>query len=349
MRRSTKSICFPALLALAAAVNAQGITSSVPAVVGFVDLSTNGGTPVTPPPTDDSEHNIVTTIGNPLFPAGNVRIGNNGVAIAGITTGEIDFVNNPILPTGVPAGLPTGNGIICAFWDDLFALPPAPPPASPATSIWWKEGSGVLSIMWKNEYHIDFQAFGQTITFEIQVFSAPTSGAPSIQILYPDTTFGGSTITNGSSATVGYFNGTNPFGINLPWSFNAASVPDGTVLSIFPPDLGLSLTSPAGPGSIRLDIAFGPADGTYFLAATTAGGAYPNGWFFGLDISYAELASELAFGFPFTGPLDSSGMSTLGPFSGLPSGLTVYAVALAFPPGGPVPTGISQAISHAVP
>ena len=346
---STRIIAALALFALAAALNAQGITSAIPAVVGFLDLTTNGGTQVTPPPSDDSEHNIVTTIGNPLFPAGNVRIGNNGVAIAGITTGEIGFLNNPILPTGVPSGLPTGTGIICAFWDDLFAFPSLPPPASPPTSIWWKEASGVLFVMWKNEYHIDSQFFGHTITFEIQVFSAPASGAPSIQILYPDTTFGGSVLSNGSSATVGYVNGTNPFGINLPWGFNSASVFDGTVLSIFPPDLALSPSSPAGPGSIRLDIAFGPPNGTYFLAATTAGGAFPNGWFFGLDISYAELASELALGFPFTGPLSSTGVSAIGPFSGLPFGLTVYAVALAFPPGSPVPTAISPAISHAIP
>src|SRR5262245_26257005 len=75
---ATRSI---AALALCALAGAQGITNVVPAVVGFVDLSTNGGTPVIPPPSDDSEHNIVTTIGNPLFPAGSVRIGNNGVVI----------------------------------------------------------------------------------------------------------------------------------------------------------------------------------------------------------------------------------------------------------------------------
>src|SRR5688572_33193962 len=123
MRRSTNSITVLAVLALSTASGAQVITNAMPAVIGFVDLSTNGGTPVFPLPSDDSEHNFVTTIGNPMFPAGNVRIGNNGVAIAGATIGEIGFSNNQILPTGVPAGFPTGNAIICVYWDDLAALP----------------------------------------------------------------------------------------------------------------------------------------------------------------------------------------------------------------------------------
>jgi len=52
---------------------------------------------------------------------------------------------------------------------------------------------------------------------------------------------------------------------------------------------------------------------TYVTAITLAQGAYPNGWFFGLDITLTELISQFQTGFPFSGVLDAVGQSVAGP------------------------------------
>ena len=59
-------------------------------------------------------------------------------------------------------------------------------------------------------------------------------------------------------------------GINVQWSFNAAAVPDGTVLSFFDPSASMTMaaSSPLGPGSLQLDLVSGPLGGTYFFAVT---------------------------------------------------------------------------------
>ena len=101
------------------------------------------------------------------------------------------------------------------------------------------------------------------------------------------------------------------------------------MLSIFPPML-LAYSSPLGPGSIQFDIDNGPALGTYYLAITLNGTGYPNGWFFGISPSFAEVVAQVNLGYPFVGPLDSIGHSTFGPIGGVPSGLTIYSVGLGF-------------------
>ena len=52
---------FAVLYAITTLAGAQTtITNTVPAVLGYLDLTTNGGTAVVPSPSDDSEHNIVS-------------------------------------------------------------------------------------------------------------------------------------------------------------------------------------------------------------------------------------------------------------------------------------------------
>jgi hypothetical protein len=323
---SSKSFGLLAACIFTAAVGAQTITNASPAVVGFIDISTTGGTSVGTV-TDDSEHSFVTTVGNALFPAGNVRVGSNGAAVSGITTGDIGFTNAAIPATGLPSGMPAGgSAYLLPFWDDLY-----PVAATAATTIWWQEDTtnGILLIMWKDQGHITAVA-GQTITMEIQVFQNPGAG-PWIQFLYPDATFGGThaAFDNGLSATVGWIKGSNPIGQNTQFSFNTASIPDATVLSIFPPML-LTMTSPFGPGSIQIDISNGPGSGTYFFCVTFNAGAFPLGYFFGIEPSIQEIVSQASTGFPFVGPLDPAGAFTLGPIAGAPSGLTIYSVALGF-------------------
>ena len=344
---ATRMISVLVLCALSASLGAQNtIVNNVLPVIGFVDLSTNGGTQITSV-APDSEHNIVTTIGNPLCPAGNVRISNNGVVIPGITAGDIGGTNSAF-PTFFPfitsfPGLPA----ILVYWDALTT--PTGITFVPFAQIWWKEDDGVLYIMWKGEYHLGGIGTGLTITFELQVFGSPGFEKPWIQMLYPDTTFGGSQAANnhGASATVGYLGG-GGFQNIAAWSFNTASVPDGTVLSIFP-HMSLAMSSPLGPGSIRFNINLAPPNGPYFLALTGFAGAFPNGWLYGLDIPFGELMGQLQAGFPFNGTIDNFGTLTIGPFVGLPSGLTLYSIAFAGLTGGIGPVMRSQAIAHTIP
>lgn len=112
--------------------------------------------------------------------------------------------------------------------------------------------------------------------------------------------------------------------------------------------MNLSITN-SGPGTIGYQIVGGPPSGTAFTAITLNAGAFPNGWFFGIDIPLQELAIEINFGFPFSVALDTCGNATVGPFGGVPSGLTVYAVSLGTPNGGTTPTTISNAATGTVP
>jgi hypothetical protein len=113
---------------------------------------------------------------------------------------------------------------------------------------------------------------------------------------------------------------------------------------------GLSLNfTNNGPGTIGYQILGGSPNGATFTAVTLSPGAYPAGWFFGIDISFPELASEVDTGFPFLIGMDPCGSGSVGPFFGLPSGLTVYAVSLGLPLNGGFPTVISPPATATVP
>lgn len=327
--------------AFAAALGAQTISSTYPGT--FLDISTTGGTAITGAG-DDTGHPITTTIGNAMFPAGAVSIDTNGWAVGGTFATSGGYYNGDIPASGSPVGFPPGSwsGILMPFWDDLYPIP------APNTTIYWQEISGVLYIMWKNINHIADTSLTGGITFEIQVFANPGIG-PWIQFLYTDTVFGGSysAYDNGASASIGYASGILSPGTNAKWSFDTpASVQAGTVLSFFPPFLA-SPTSPGGAGSIQVDLNGGPSNGLYFLAVTTT--PTTDGWFFGINISFPEIAMELSTGWPFFASLDTLGHTQIGPIGALPSGFTFNAVALAAPQGAGIPSQFSPAFSYTIP
>jgi hypothetical protein len=311
------------LVLLAASASGQNFSTSYPGT--FVDLSMTAANSFTP--SDDSTHGFTTTIGNSFFGAGACTIGNNGVlSAASGATGPI--TNADILPAALPTGLTaSANGIICAFWDDLY------PNASHPTRLYWQEAGGVLYVEWYRENHFSSTVVGEDITVEVQIFASPAPNTPSIQIFYQDAVFGGlqSVNDNGLSATIGWVKAANanPLYQNTKWSFNTAAVASGTVLSLFAP-MQLAFTSPFGPGSIQVDIDNGPSSGTYFLCATLNAGNFPNGYFFGIVPSLQEVLNEANGGWPFLAGLDALGHATIGPITGVPNGLTVYAVALGF-------------------
>jgi hypothetical protein len=321
------SICLLASLA-----GAQlSITSATPAIIGFVDISATGGTALTI--FDDSEVHITTTVGNALFPAGDVLVSTNGVAVAGLTSGNIGFTNSPIGAT-TPSGIPASNvGVLLAFWDDLFPLADAE-----SSTLYWQESAGVLYIMWKNISLFGAATPGQVGTFEIQVFSAPANCGPSVQIIYQDTLFGGTGTShdNGSSATSGYSN-PGPFLSNLQFSHNSPSLTSGTVLTYSSSAANLTASSPFGAGSLQVN--YGPSACTairesYVMGVVIGPGALENGWFFGLNIPVITLLGQLAAGPPFVGDLSPAGTFQLGPFSGLPTGLQFSAVVVGVGGGG---------------
>jgi hypothetical protein len=112
---------------------------------------------------------------------------------------------------------------------------------------------------------------------------------------------------------------------------------------------GFAMSAPLGPGSIQADVTGGASGGAYIMALTLAPGTFPNGWLGGLDISIAELLGEIDLGFPFVGGLDLCGAALIGPFPGLPSGLTLYGTAIGLnAPFGNV-TGVAPASSFTIP
>jgi hypothetical protein len=94
----------------------------------------------------------------------------------------------------------------------------------------------------------------------------------------------------------------------------------------------------AGPGTVGYKIRGGPPGGAAFVAMTLNGFLYPYGWFNGIDIDFIELGFQLSAGYPFLVPTGAvCGDALVGPFSGLPAGLTLYGVCVGLTAGVPLP------------
>jgi trimeric autotransporter adhesin len=94
-----------------------------------------------------------------------------------------------------------------------------------------------------------------------------------------------------------------------------------------------SMTKPTATDVEIKDFAGTP--GNIFLnAITLSQGAFPNGWFYGVDIPISELILEANFGPPFFGVLDANGAFSIT-YGGIPFlGITFYTVAVEFSVGG---------------
>jgi hypothetical protein len=152
-----------------------------------------------------------------------------------------------------------------------------------------------------------------------------------------------------SIATVTGLIGGNTYYVRVAdWS--ATSVDQGGFYLTVTPKFEMAFSSPFGPGSIKIDLTNGPPNGAYYLAANLFPGTFPNGWFYGLDISLQEVVDQVNQGFPFAGPLNAGGSIALGPFSGLPPGLVIYTVALGFNAANlGVPSVNTPAMSYLIP
>jgi hypothetical protein len=107
-----------------------------------------------------------------------------------------------------------------------------------------------------------------------------------------------------------------------------------------------------GPGTIGYHVDGGPVGGTVFTAITLTGDLFPYGWFHGISITIGDLHAQFVAGFPFVATAGAvCGDVTVGPFSGLPAGLSVYGVTVCIPPWLPYvhPAYVSAPASWTVP
>ncbi|MDA1055940.1 MAG: matrixin family metalloprotease, partial [Planctomycetota bacterium] len=157
---------------------------------------------------DDGNATINTTVGNSIFPAGSVSIGNNGAIIAGAEK-AVPFS---------PAELPTnafGNALL-PFWDDID---------SDTGNVFWEErrvsGNNTLIVQWEDRPH--FSNVGSA-TFQLQLFE---TGPILARYVYADVDFGDSNHDFGASATIGY---QANVASAVQFSRNLAALADGDVL-----------------------------------------------------------------------------------------------------------------------
>ncbi|MFK7740516.1 MAG: hypothetical protein AB8H80_09335 [Planctomycetota bacterium] len=95
-----------------------------------------------------------------------------------------------------------------------------------------------------------------------------------------------------------------------------------------------ALRAGSAVGEIVLSRTRGRPSDFYLHAFTVTPGAFPNGWFFGLDPQLPVLAGQIASAQPaFVGWLNPNGASDLA-VAGLPIGLPLQSVALELTPGG---------------
>jgi hypothetical protein len=239
MRNRTTGLAAGLALSLAPSAAAQlTLVSNLPGT--FVDIS-GTGTPLSLG--DDAEVDIATTIGNPLLPAGIVRVGSNGAVRFRGPGSELAATNTP-LPTLSLYSL-QGQSLV-PFWDDINTV------GGTLGQIYWQETMGMLIVQWHDVSF--FGAAGQgTARFQIQV---PASGSTWARYIYPDITQ--ARPNGGASATIGYQSG--GVGNHVQFSLNTTgAVTDGSVLSLTgtftPPPLPPANDDCGGAIPLALDVA----------------------------------------------------------------------------------------------
>lgn len=180
----------------------------------FVDISPAGtATGTALGLLNDDTADIVTTIGNAIFPAGDVTVSNNG----GIISGAGAFLDpvNTTLPTAA------FDNALLPFWDDF---------GDGTGDVYWEEGINInghdaLVIQWDLREHFDFAGAGDG-TIQLQLFE---TGPILARYVYRDVELGDATVDLGASATIGYQESTTSA---LTFSVDTASVNNFDVIDL---------------------------------------------------------------------------------------------------------------------
>jgi hypothetical protein len=120
------------------------------------------------------------------------------------------------------------------------------------------------------------------------------------------------------------------FNAALPW----VPLIDGThpqglpFLLAYTKSFTADITQPNGPGTaVHIDDVGAP-NTTVINVATLFQGGFPNGWLFGVDVPFPELANMISFGAPFVVTLGPTGTFSVQLPLTLPGALTVYYVGI---------------------
>ncbi|HMQ23281.1 MAG TPA: hypothetical protein PKE00_12375, partial [Planctomycetota bacterium] len=125
------------------------------------------------------------------------------------------------------------------------------------------------------------------------------------------------------------------FGIGYHEYFQQDSLLRGTRVDACHADVPAAFDlalAPVDRGVLELRRQRGIPSDLYFTVLTVVPGAFPSGWFFGLDPSLPDVLHQVAIPHPvFTGRLDSMGNASAR-LGGLPVGLPLQGVALGLDP-----------------
>jgi hypothetical protein len=122
----------------------------------------------------------------------------------------------------------------------------------------------------------------------------------------------------------------------------------GAKLTIAPAAWDLQISQPNGPASVTVANSGGVMGNTYANLMTLSPGTFPNGWLHGVDMSFQEIATEVALGGPFYGVLGPCGSASTTVAGPIPSGLTVYVTSLELDTTGSI-AGFKPAFSYTTP
>jgi hypothetical protein len=143
------------------------------------------------------------------------------------------------------------------------------------------------------------------------------------------------------------------FGIGYHENFRTNAYMRGTRADNFFADLPESLTTSIAveptSGALLLESSRGIPGDYCWRAATFASGSFPNGPFYGLDMSFTEALLLLASGHPaFLGSFDAAGGNAYALSPPLPGGFTLHAVTLEIDPWIRL-VGVSPPVSFVIP
>ncbi len=167
----------------------------------------------------DDEAEITTTVGNMVFPAGRVIVGNNGGVAFNPGPSDSDQLgplNGPIPDPGAFGG----DQSALPYWDDI---------GNTLGNVYWEEVATELTqtliIQWHNHR---FEGSTDTARFQLQIRENDLTVFA--QFIYDDIMQ--PRASGGASATIGYQNGLAPFN-DAQWSFNTPfAVHNDSVLSL---------------------------------------------------------------------------------------------------------------------